>query len=352
MRIAILFVAGAILAVLALEMFLSAMPVSTGYRFRDVDAANPILRGPAYGKYTYSRGWDMRLARTGRMNGDGLPAGFDYLENVPTVVVVGDSFIQAAALEPPERMQERLHRAPGFDRQVAAIGQSGAGAPDHIAALRWARERWAIDAALVVLVEGDIASSTLPKSGGHHFTIENGAVTGPHLTARAAPRGLWALANRSRLLRWLYDNLAIASRIPAPAALFRSHAPERPVAGGRADAAPALDPLYRTEIENLARAFLARLPAAIGLPPERIILTIDADRPLLRQDRSYGSRDIDILAALAREAGFVVIDLDGPFRAAGPPVDFLPLDGHWNARAHALVADAVRAALPAAQRRE
>jgi hypothetical protein len=342
MRIARAYLAGGLAALLALDLLLRLLPVSTGFGFQAVDAANPVLRGMPGAAYVYSRGWNMRLARAGRLNSDGFIASYDFLRDRPSVAVIGNSFVQAAALDPADTFQENLHRAASSGRQVVAIGQAGAHAADYVAAAAWARANYRVESLVVVLTVGDVRDSEQPKSGGYHFRVErSGEVEGPLRTDRVQAGGLAALANRSRLLRYLYDNLAVHVHLPGPATIFRGHRPSPADAG--ADAVPQPD---SRRVELLATTLLERLPAASGLDPDQIVIVIDADRPAIRSGQPAEPRDIDALAKLARTSGFRVVDLDSSFRAAGPPLDFLPLDGHWNARAHAIAAREVLAQLP------
>ncbi|MBI3506442.1 MAG: hypothetical protein HY059_16515 [Proteobacteria bacterium] len=343
MRIWGAFISGGVAVLLGLELLLRLLPVSTGFGFLAVNEANPVLRGAPGGAYTYSRGWNMRLARTGRLNADGFVASYGYLPDRASVAVIGNSFVQAAALDPADTLQERLNVGAPTGRQAIAIGQAGAHVADYLAAAAWAHAAYRVEAMVIVLTVGDVLDAEMPKAGGYHFSVDGaGTVAGPLRTDRGMPGFLAATANGSRLLRYLYDNLSLLAHVPAPADLLRVRAPAKP---SRTGPMPPRIP-DRARFEALADAFLARLPAAAGLPADRIVLVVDADRPALLEKRVPEPRDIDLLGHRARAAGFRVLELDAPFRAAGPPLDFLPLDGHWNARAHAIVADRLSALLP------
>src|SRR5437016_3814537 len=94
-----------------------------------------------------------------------------------------------------------------------------------------------------------------------------------------------------------------------------------------------------------------RLPAAYGVPPERVILVFDADRAELYRSHgmstssSCATRDSvarNALATAAASRGEHVIDM-GPvfaayFKATGGRLDYSPSDWHWNAAGHRLAA--------------
>ena len=98
-------------------------------------------------------------------------------------------------------------------------------------------------------------------------------------------------------------------------------------------------------------AFLARLPAAAGLAPDRITFVVDGGRPAL-----YGGREgppaedgyEDVMRRYfmrhAAQRGYPVIDMEPLFvehyRTRGQRFE-RPHDAHWNALGHGVCADAL-----------
>ncbi len=102
--------------------------------------------------------------------------------------------------------------------------------------------------------------------------------------------------------------------------------------------------------ESLVRelAFLDRLPAFAGLTPDRILFVVAPLDPHGDATSSGAGSYFDVnrsrfLANVTRR-GYEAIDLQPIFAddylANAKRFDF-PTDGHWNSRAHALIAEAV-----------
>ena len=104
-------------------------------------------------------------------------------------------------------------------------------------------------------------------------------------------------------------------------------------------------------MKSCSQAFARELPAALGLPPERVILVFDADRKAIyagktraeaRQCLARPARANERLQELAAQAGMQVIDsypvFQRHFDDRQGPLDRSPLDAHWNPAAHRLMA--------------
>lgn len=312
-RIVFGFVGFALLAELALHLF----PVATGNRYLPVNAGNPVLRGAAHVPYTYSLGWNFRRTQHGFLNNDGFAAIYDYRPESPApVVLIGDSFVQAAAIAPGQRLHEVLSQALA-PRHVFALGRPGGALPDYLANASWARDRYHPAALIILISVGDVDDSLDVKAGGYHFEFE-----GPKAVLVRQDRPpytpLERLINESKLFRYSYDNLGL-------------------YAYSQAQAVPRVDTSRR---EAISAAFLDQLAA---IYPARSTLILFSRG---RRDGSFiYASDTDTLLALARRRGLQVLDLP-PILAdyekrSGVRVDDYPIDVHWNSRAAAFVAGQV-----------
>jgi hypothetical protein len=93
--------------------------------------------------------------------------------------------------------------------------------------------------------------------------------------------------------------------------------------------------------------FLSQLPEAAHLPSGAIVLTVDAERPLIYT--SAGQQDLTSFFSVMREyfmqrarsQGFIVVDLRPAmikqFKISGEQFEFSD-DNHWNANGHRLMA--------------
>ena len=94
--------------------------------------------------------------------------------------------------------------------------------------------------------------------------------------------------------------------------------------------------------------FLNSLPKAARLPPQSIVLTVDAERPLIysplgRKDLdSYFSVMREYLMQEAKKHGYIVLDLRpamiANFESNRQQFEFSD-DNHWNANGHQLLAE-------------
>jgi hypothetical protein len=321
--------AGALAALLAVELVLRLLPVNTGLRNLPVSDSQPILRAEPNSRFTYSKGWNLRLVNEGHVNNDGFLADVDYAPGGRGVVVVGDSYVQGAAI-PTDRnlaaqLRRRLH---GTD--VFALGVSGANLPDSVAAVRWAVPRYRPGAIVVVVTAGDVAGSFVARKGGYRFEADPAMSCAPQLNPWS-PSGSWAVVLMKRLCiaYYLSENLRATEQWKAA---FAPYTP--PPAPGRL---PASQASWR----RASACFVEQIQAAAEGLPVLVVLHI----------RSQDDDRTPLLEALDAQR-LPWIDLTPVFEARahdfGTRLDFQPTDSHWNAQGHAVAAEAVAAwALPA-----
>jgi hypothetical protein len=324
-------------AALFAELVLHAFPVSTGYSFLGVDAAQPILRGAPHARYVYSKNWNFRLHNSGQLNNYGFRATRDYHPDDAALVVVGNSYVVADAIPPFDNMTEQLGRLLG--RPTYAIGGDGFSLADYLVAARWAaRTFWPgarrdSHTIVVLLTTGDLNHSCDPRTGEHYLRIDGGRAS-IELVPRATPTRLKDWVNESMLFRYVFDNLRAATNW------------SRRAGGGRPGATDvrALPPggCAASERAAIASEFLLRgfeeLASAQGAT---VVFLLS---PGYRREQNYepgAMRDVDAFAARAGSAGFRVVTLNEAFASAlraGSRIDFLPIDGHWNVRANTIAA--------------
>ena len=320
-RRAFQLLAGLLFSILVAEMLLRCLPVSTGYTYQPLNDSNPVLRGQPFVAYTYSRAWNFRLTTSGTLNNDGFIASRNYgLDDKERILLLGDSFVQAAAVQPDRNLHARLSdRLAGAD--VYGLGRAGGALPDYLAMAKWGIEKYRPRVLVFQLVRGDVGESLAVKAGGYHFqAVPQGYAMGR--TDRLAHSRLGALAGRSMLFHYLYDNLAVTVNFP------------RRLLGKRRGPKSRLQFAERA---NISAFFLESL--ADMFPPERVVLLLSGVRT---GETLVEDADLQRLGALAASRGFKVIDLADSFNAfekrTGHRVDFSPFDTHWNETAHALVA--------------
>ncbi|MEP6546187.1 MAG: hypothetical protein ABJD53_01875 [Gammaproteobacteria bacterium] len=332
---------GTLATVLVAEAALRALPVSTGYDLRAVDPSNPVLRGTSHFRYTYSRGWNLQLSNSGELNNYGFRASYDYVRDPRALVVIGNSFVQADALDPRDDMAERLGRRLG--RPSYGIGSDGASLADYLADARWATGEFGTHTLLILLTTGDLKHACEPRPGQHF--LNGAAALSLALVERPVPSTFKRLLNDSRLFRYVFDNLRFAANWDKGWRRNQDQPPDLQTAaafdagcGDHPDAGPATQFLMR------------EFHALEGARDARVIFVL---APGYRREQGVeagGQRDVDQFADRAEQSGFAVVRLTEAFDAAlatGTRLDFMPIDGHWNAAANALAADVVAGAVSA-----
>jgi hypothetical protein len=334
---------GFALAALIAELLLHALPVSTGYNFGVVDADHPMVHGLPHFRYTYSKDWSFHLDNTGALNNYGFRAAYDYSPNPRALVIIGNSFIQADALDPRATIAARLGAL--LDRPAYAVGVDGFSLADYLEAARWANTEFDARTVLILLTTGDLSHSCVPQSGAHYLRRANGTVS-LALIDRPAPSSLKRWLNESKLFRYIYDNLraagnwskgwrrdddgpaneganAAANGVANPRALALLGCTDEPFEAAATQF--LLQSFHDFEIARRARVIFLLAP---GYRREQLV-------------EAGGTRDVDRFAQRAALEGFEVVRLDAAFAAAlgsGTRLDFLPIDGHWNGAAHAIAA--------------
>src|SRR3954451_6065435 len=118
---------------LAAEVVLRFMPVSTGLRSMPVTAAAPILHFMPNRPFVNSLGWTMHNVVLGRVNNAGFVNDQDYVrDGPPLIAVVGDSFIEAQMVAYPETLQGRLAAALKDKFRVYSFAGSGAPLSEYL----------------------------------------------------------------------------------------------------------------------------------------------------------------------------------------------------------------------------
>jgi len=333
------FSAGLVIAALFADAALHLFPVSTGYDFGAVDAADPVVRGGPYFHYTYSRDWNFHLENSGTLNNYGFRASYDYFPDPRSLVVIGNSYIQADAIDPKDTMTERLRAL--IARPAYAVGMDGASLADYLPAARWASDTFGARSVLVLLTTGDLSHSCMAKPGKYWLESGNGTVT-LSLSPRDAPSRFKHFLNGSKLFRYVFDNLR-AGATWTKGWRRNDDAPSDPNA--ETSTAGCGDPAFK----SAATQFL--LTSFHDLETSRQARVTFVLAPGYRREQHIAAgdiRDIDEFAAQAAHAGFTVVHLEAAFADAllsGVRLDFLPIDGHWSAAANAIAARVVAGAI-------
>jgi len=333
------------------EVVLRFLPVATGMRTVAVTQEQPILRFTPNRDFLFSRGWDMEMANRGRINNAGFVNGQEYRKDGDRpmlLAVIGDSYIEAAMVPYAETMQARLAQVLQGKLRVYSFAASGAPLSQYLVWARHAAKDWGAEALVVNVVGNDFDESLVDhKTGPGLWLYRRGTDGALALELQPyRPGVLRELVYRSAFARYLLFNLQAGTYLFDPnifgRLVGRAAASDAPRFAG--NTAAAADPKRVADSLAAIDAFFRDLPGMAGLPPERILFTVDGFRyPRAARDSAGTYFDQMRRAFIARAAalGYEAIDLDPLFFARqGKAFDY-PRDLHWNPEGHAVAAEAV-----------
>jgi lysophospholipase L1-like esterase len=344
------------LAALAFGLALALALVEAGIRAfapQPEGEAGPLLRGPLTepGDHRVRTGeYDVTLHvnAAGFVDGEWPPAapggvaGGGAPRPKTEIVVLGDSFVQAAQVPPGSGFGPRLEAAlaeQGVAAHVLSMGVPGAGTATALGVLRtYALPRRPDLIVLGFLVANDVLNNhplLEGKSDKPFYALRDGAL----VPVRAADvvmtsplwrwSAAWRWATRTWTARRVADRkLALGQGMPID---LRVHDPAC-VGGAGGAACQEWDEAWAVTdalFAEMARA-CGDIPFAILLFPDRVQVERRADWP------GAAAWDFDAAQArIARVAGAhaPTFDLLPALRAAGGEL-YLRDDGHWTARGH------------------
>ncbi len=302
--------------------------------------------------FVNSLGWDFYNVVRGRVNNAGFVNDQDYAKDGPPLIaVIGDSFIEAQMVPYAESLQGRLAAALKDKFRVYSFAASGAPLSQYLIYAGYAVREYGARAVVINVVGNDFDESLSAYRLGPGFWQYAPDARGA-LQLRLNPHQagwLISLARHSALARYFIINLGIQNHIFSIRSLgeliFGKPAQAQPRYAGNTDA--SVD--ARRVQDSLAAidAFFRDVPERVGLPPERVLFTLDGFRTAGAAQAGQGTYfDLMRRAFIERAAakGYEVIDLDTRFipRHARTNESFeFTDDNHWNGAGHEVAAQAV-----------
>lgn len=344
-------VALSVLCCLALaEIACRILPTNEGLRAQPVNAASPVFRFTPNRDAVISEGWDFAIVNRVHSNNYGFINNQDYDPKaaMPLLAVVGDSYIEAAITPYEQTVHGRLAKASEGKARVYSFAASGAGLPQYLAWAEYARDSFKPDAMLVSIIGNDFAESLQWREhspGFHRFdrTPDGGWKL---VLTEFTPSPLRTILRHSALVMYLVTNLKVQSLLN-----FSIHrlgkGDDRWVGNVAAEDSAEAKADFRWAID----IFLDELPKRSGLPPERLMLTVDGIRPDMYDPaalplalQSTWAEMRHYMIEQARARGITVLDLHEAFMTEfarhGRRFEY-PTDSHWNNHGHGVAATEV-----------
>jgi hypothetical protein len=348
------------------EVVLWFLPVESSLRSVPVDERNPVFRARPHLRFAFSRGWDFKIPNRGRTNNAGYVNDRDYAADGPRplIAVIGDSYIEAKMVRFADTVQGRLAAALGERGRVYSFAFSGAPLSQYAVWARHAWETYRPDGLVIAVIDNDFDESLARyrQGPGFHHYVER---ADGELELRLVPfEPSWAgqLVIRSALARYLVFHLHVLEAWNTLKAQFVREGSQAPGVGALVvdaanpttlrqvgAAAPAGGDARETLSRRALAAFFRDLALGVGLPPERILFAVDAERGAIYRNaapdrRSFFAVMRGALVEEARSRGHAVLDLEpvfaDDFARHGRRFDW-EFDPHWSDHGHAVLTAAV-----------
>ena len=288
--------------------------------------------------YTFSMGWDLRYVVRGRTNSMGFISPHEYRRDQPAIALIGDSFAEGEMLSYEDSLVGHLDALADGGLRTFNFGLSGASLPHYLGIAREMGPEFRFTGAVVIVGPGDYSEGFEDKEGQYRWA-KRGSSDDIALVPAEQRSRLKQIARSSALARYLRGNLKFS-----PSALFEH--------GGAAGCHPVQ--LGETDRRRLAR-YVDALPTALNLAPERIVMVFNGNTRdvYARVDKPHtgeapapcptlDSLALEELHRLAGQRGMQIIDavplLAQHYREHRRPLDFRPVDPHWNGLATSVIA--------------
>jgi hypothetical protein len=324
---------------LCAELLFKILPVSTstevGYHLDEL-----ILTYPSYHRFVSATGWNLENVQRHRSNNFGYLTSVDFAPNPTAVALIGDSFVEASMLPEQQRLASQLSSALDH-RPVYALGGPGSSLLDYAERIRFAHQNFGIREFVVVLEQGDIKQSLCGSGNNHGPCLAPGTLV-PTTTPREFPTTKRILRH-SAFAQYLFSQLKLTPGRLIPT-LVESSKPALPI--DNAPPSPAASPgQVSAQISSAVhRAFFERIEP---YPIKRLVFVLDCDRQALNRGGAPVSATRERFISEAQTRGGQIVDLTEPFKnhltTTGLKLEVSPHDGHWNAAAIRLVAQATAA---------
>lgn len=371
---AIAIAMGTAIPLVLAEITLRFLPVSTSLFGQPVNETSPVFRFMPDRDYLWSKDWNFSIVNGGRVNSSGFVNDREYEADTtsPLLAVIGDSYVEATMVPYAETIQGRLAAKIKRHGRVYSFAASAAPLSQYLVWARHARETYRPDAMVFLVVGNDFDESLLAYRqwpGFHHYSEDSGGML-KLIRIDYEPNPWRTLAQHSALVRYLLFNLQVMPSLVRIKSTLGEHwkrltsAESNHDAGGDGNVTvrkgdgtvkgrqylgnvPRVVKAKRVaDAKRAVDAFFRDLPEMAGLAPARILFLLDGVRysSVVHDPEDYFINMRRYFMARAGALGYGAIDMDHHFlpehETNGTRFEF-PTDGHWNAAAHGLAAQAI-----------
>lgn len=341
---------GCVLALVLLEVLFRFLPVSNAVLLARIDDRYGLKHFVPNTSLIWSAGTTFAFRTSKRSNNFGFLSDYDFNPTLtlPLLVVIGDSYVEAAQVKNHRSHHSLLHAGLGGSGRVYGIGASGYALSSYLQYARMAREQFSPDAMIFVIVGNDFDESMCQY---YHMGVGTWCFgrtgSGDYELRRVypPPSMLRSIARQSALMRYLVFNAQIDWRAAVARLRGKGLEENNYVGNTSTDVTP-----QRLEQSKIAvDEFFDRLPSASGLGNDRISFVVDGIRQAIyggdgATSESYFALMRRYFVRQGESLGYEVIDLHPDFLqehdASSEKFEF-PIDGHWNELGHYMAARAI-----------
>jgi hypothetical protein len=338
---------------LILEGSFRLLPVSSPPHILPVNERDPVARFQPNVEYRFSSDWDFSIVSKKRSNNFGYNFARDYHpdQTTPLLMVIGDSFVEAHAVDAGKSAAEILDSRLSGRGRVYSMGLSGAPLSQYLVFAEYAKTKFRPDALAFVIISNDFDESLLKYKSDprFHYFDENGNEALLRRIDYELPTTK-KLLRRSAFIRYVMLNVSAGKRLEEiRRSLSGRSRPAAAYLGVRDNEPPAALEERLRDSRRAVDLFLDQLPSKSGLPSDAIVFVLDAMRPAIYSeetlrlaDHSYHAQMRRYFESAARGRGYHVLDLQPAFiarhRRDNSRFEF-PADSHWNELGNRVVAE-------------
>ena len=323
-----------------LEVIFRVLPTTTPVDLQAVTSQEDILRFKANQTAVFSLGANFYKTVTKKTNNVGFYSSFNYEKNkFPKTIIIGDSYVEALRIKNSDTIGEVM-RAKDKQKDIYQMGVSGVSLAQYIKMAEYAKNNYEADNFVIVIVGNDFDQSLCDyriKLGTWCFDENFELIFNPF----NGYTGLRQYVRQSAFARYLFLQAGVNWRDLMSTFKLKSQGMEaEPKYAGNIKRLKSQE-IFEKSIIIVDRFFeeLNKLQII-----DKVTLVLDADRQDIYNNRiteSYFQKMREYTISKANTNGVRLIDLriifEDDYKVNKAKFEY-PTDGHWNERAHKLIA--------------
>lgn len=337
LRKILFLVLGALVSLITIELVLRALPTPTATRMGQY--IDPLISTyPPNFEFQSATGWAFLNPQQQRSNEFGFIPDRPFSPSPDAVALIGDSLVEQSMLAPSDRLAMQLENERS-GTPVFSLGIPGSSLFDYLERIRFARDRLGVRKFWIVIERADVHQSLCEHAAYMDVCLDT---NGELLRKKKPPRdSLRDFLAHSAVLQYFVGVLQLSPKALVEG-ISRSTLPNIE-AGGTATVADKPSGTFLSLAEaGVIERFFQELSSFSSI---KVGIVIDPRLGHLNRTDEFIDPTLESMYRQAIAAGIAVVH---PFRdlkqysdLTGLEMRIGPYDGHWNARANAVIAKAI-----------